>query len=183
MNQVPVAIDTAFFIAGPRIDHIPVSQHGPAFIGNIKKIPVAFLALLVPEGGVGNGTLFLMIILPAHEVNNDVFYAMGRLGIEKIEGIVGSRKMTVHTVGDESLLIIDMSGGLPCLVGKLNFMAGCTKLRGGCPHHGKIGNAEERKGDNDTDDDINSGFEDSFPCRPFTAGDPAHCFHTASRHR
>jgi len=46
---------------------------------------VAFLALLVFEGSVCRLTVFCMIILILCEMNDDVFYAVGRLGVKKLK--------------------------------------------------------------------------------------------------
>jgi len=126
-----MAIHAPFLISPPRVDHIKIGQHGPPLIGNIEKIPVALLALLVLERGIGNAPLLLVVIFSAHKMNNDVLYAMGGLCIEKIERICRRRQVAIHAIGHKSLGIVGMGGGLPGVVGKLNFMAGRTELGGG----------------------------------------------------
>ena len=76
---------------------------------------------------------------------------MKRLGIEKIEGIVGSRQVTIHAVRHNPLGIVYMGGGFPCVVGKLNFMTRGAELGGRGADHGIIGNAKERKRNQNAD--------------------------------
>ncbi len=75
---------------------------------------------------------------------------MGGFCIEKINGIVGSRQMAIHAIGDKTLCVVHVGGGFPRVVSELDFMAGGTKL--GCrgPDHGVIGDTENRKSDNNT---------------------------------
>ncbi len=121
-------IHTPFLISPPRVDHITMGQHGPPLIGNIEKIPMALLALLVLERGIGNAPLLLVVICPAHKMDDNVLYAMCRLCIEKIEHICRGRQVTIHAISHKSLSVVGMGGGLPGVVDKLNFMAGRTEL-------------------------------------------------------
>ena len=123
---------------------------------------MAFLALVVLERTVGFLPLFLVIILFLKEVNQDVFGAMKGLGVEEINSVVGGGQMAVHAVGHKTLLIVHMGGGLPGVVGKLDLMAGSAKL--GCrgAHHGVVGQAEKRKGNDNAYDNEDGGFNKLF---------------------
>ena len=57
--------------------------------------------------------------------------------------------MAVHAVSDKSLRIVDMCGGFPGIVGRLDFVAGGAELRRRGADHRVVGNAENRKTDND----------------------------------
>ncbi len=88
-----------------------------------------------------------MIIL-AHvlgKMNINIFYAVYGFGIKKIKCVMGGRQMAVHAVRHKSLGIVDMGGGFPGIVSKLDFMAGCTELRCGGSDHGVIAEAEKGK--------------------------------------
>jgi hypothetical protein len=83
-----------------------------------------------------------MIVLFLNKVNNNIFDAMEGFLVEKIKGVVGSREMAIHTVGDKALGIIYMGGCFPGVVSILYFVTGGTKLRGRCSHHSVISDAE-----------------------------------------
>lgn len=70
--------------------------------------------------------------------------------------------MAIHAVGDKSLCIVHMSGGLPGVVGKFDLVAGGTKLGGGCADHGVVGETEQWKSDNYTDDYENGRLDELF---------------------
>ena len=62
--------------------------------------------------------------------------------IEKIQGILGGGQVAVHTVGHKALGIVDVGGGFPGVVGKLNFVTGCTEFGGRGSYHGVVGDAK-----------------------------------------
>jgi hypothetical protein len=103
---------------------------------------MAFLALVIFERGVSLLTLFLMVIFALKKMNQDVFGTVKGFGIEKVKGVMRGRQMAIHAVGDKSLFIVHMSRGLPGVIGKLNFMAGGTKLGRSCADHGVVGETE-----------------------------------------
>jgi len=55
--------------------------------------------------------------------------------------------MTVHAVRYKALAIVDMGGSFPCVIRKLDLVAGCAELRRRRSHHGVIGYAENWKAD------------------------------------
>ena len=69
---------------------------------------MAFLALVVGEGGVSFLPLLVVIILLLKEVDENIFGAVKGLGVEELKGIVGGRQMAVHAVGHKSLLVVHM---------------------------------------------------------------------------
>ena len=129
-------------ITRPGIDHVTVSKHSTTFVWNVKKITMALLALVISKGGIGLLPLFFMVILALEKMDEDVLGTVKSFGIEKVKSVVGSRQMAIHAVGDKSLFIVHMRGGLPGVVGKLNLVAGGTKLGRGCAYHGVIGETE-----------------------------------------
>lgn len=100
---------------------------------------MAFLALVIPERSIGLLPLFTVIILALEKMDQDVLGAVKGFCIEKVKGVVRSRQMAIHAVGHKSLFVVHMSGGLPGVVGKLNLVAGGTKLGRGCADHGVVG--------------------------------------------
>ena len=106
MDQVPMAVHAAFFIAWPCVKHRSVGKHGPPFVRNIEDISMAFLTLLVLEGGISLLAIFFVIIFFLEKMYNNILDAMCGLGIEKIKGVVRSRQMAVHAVCHKSLGII-----------------------------------------------------------------------------
>jgi hypothetical protein len=86
-----------------------VGQHGPPFVRDIKDISVAFLALIVFEGGIGLlAVLFVIILIQNKDVHEKVFDAVPCLGVKEVKSVVGGREVTVHAVGHKSLRIIGM---------------------------------------------------------------------------
>ena len=69
---------------------------------------MAFLALVVSEGGVSFLPLFLVIILFLEEMDENIFGAVKSLGVEELNGIMRGRQMAVHAVGHETLLVVDV---------------------------------------------------------------------------
>ncbi len=69
---------------------------------------MALLALLVFERGISRPSVFFMIVRVLGKMDDDVFHAMHGLGVEKVEGIVGGGKMTIHTVSHKALGIVHM---------------------------------------------------------------------------
>ena len=131
-------------ITRPGIDHVTVSKHSTTFVWNEKEIAMAFLALVIPKRGIGILPLFLVVILALEKMDEDVLGTVKGFGIEEVKGVVGSRKMTIHAVGNKPLFIVHMCGGFPGVVGKLNFMAGCTEIGGRGSDHGVVSDAEKR---------------------------------------
>jgi hypothetical protein len=101
-----VTVHTPFLVAGSGIDHVTVSQHSAALVRDVEKITVAFLTLLVFERGVSFLPLLLVIILLLKKVDENVLGAVKGLGVEELNGILGSWQMTVHAVGHETLLVV-----------------------------------------------------------------------------
>jgi len=69
---------------------------------------MAFLALVVREGGVSFLPLLVVIILLLKEVDQNVLDAMKSLGVEELQGILGSWQMAVHAVSHKTLLVVHM---------------------------------------------------------------------------
>ena len=103
-------------------------------------------------------------------MNDDVFNAMGGLGIKKVESVMGRGKMAIHTIGHKSLGIVYMGGGLPRVIGKLNFVARCAKLGCGGTHHSIVGNAKEGESDDNADNNEYKPFEVGFHEYPHPMG-------------
>jgi hypothetical protein len=141
-----------------------MSKHGAAFVRDVKDVAMAFLALFIREGCVGLSPLHLVIIFThvLSEMNDDIFYSVYRLRVEEIECVMGSWEVTVHTVCDKTLGIIDVGGCFPGVEGKLNFMAGSAKLRSGRTNHCVIGNAKQRKSDHDANNQKDAPYEIFF---------------------
>jgi len=105
-------------------------------------------------------------------MNNNVLNAVRGLRVEKIEGIMGSRQMTVHAVCHKTLCVICVGGCFPCIKSEPDFVTPGAKLRGGSAHHGEIGHAENGKGyDNSGNNEKNPSkvlFHDcpEFACSP-----------------
>jgi hypothetical protein len=152
VNQIPVTVQTFFFIPGPWIENRAMRQHGSPFIGQIEEIAMAFPALGILNGGVRLFTTLDPIIglRPFFEMDENVLQPMQCLGIEKIEGIMGRGQVAVHAISHKPLSIIHMRGSLPGIVSRLDFVTGGTKPGRGRADHGVIGETEERKGDEDT---------------------------------
>ena len=70
---------------------------------------MAFLALVVSEGGVSFLPLLLVIILLLKEVDENVLDAMKSLSVEELNGILGSWQMAVHAVSHKTLLVVHVS--------------------------------------------------------------------------
>ncbi len=101
-----MAIHAFLFIPGSGINYRPVSKHGSAFIWYVKDVSVAFLALLISERSIGYLAVLLVIVRFAGKMYDDIFYSVGSFGVEKVPGVVRSRKVTVHTVCHETLGVI-----------------------------------------------------------------------------
>ena len=164
VDKILVAIDTFLFITGSGVEYRPMGEHCPPLIRNMQNISMALLTLLVGKRRIGLLALVLMIVL-GHvlgKMNKNIFYTVKGFCIKKIECIVRRRKVTVHTVGDESLGIVHMGGCLPCIVSELNFMAGSTKLRRRCPNHGVVPDTEQRESDDDSHNNEYAAIEVFF---------------------
>jgi hypothetical protein len=162
MHKVSMTVDALLLIARSRVDHSAVSKHCASLVGYVKNVPVAFLALLILKRGISSLSVLFVIVFILEKVNQDILGAMECLGVEKIEGVVWGRKMTVHTVGYESLRIVYMGRGFPCVVGKMNLMTGGAESGRRSANHSVVREAEERKGQEDTESNENSGLEESF---------------------
>jgi hypothetical protein len=139
-----------------------VGQHGATLVGNVEKIAMALLTLVILERGIGLLSLFLVIVLFLKEVDEHIFCPVPGLRIKKVKGIVWRWKVAVHAVGHKSLGIIYMRRCLPGIVGELNFMAGGTELRCGSTDHGVVSKAKKGKGNDDPNDNENGGFDKLF---------------------
>jgi len=166
MHQVPVAVETAFLITRPGIEHRPVGQHGPALVRQIVEIAVAFQAVAVFDGGIGFLPIFFVVVRGLGEMRHDILGPVIGLGVKKVEGVLRRGKMAVHAVRHEALAVIDVGGGPPGVVGKFDFVAGGTKLRGGGAHHGVVGEAEQGEGHDNPKDDIKNRLEKFFHGTP-----------------
>ena len=137
-----MTIYTFLLITQPSVDHITVSKHSTAFVGNVKEITMAFLALVILKGGIGFTSLLFVVILALEKVEEDVLGAVPGFGIEEVKGVVRGRQVAIHAVGHKALPIVHVGGGLPGVVGELNLVAAGTKLGRGCANHGVIGETE-----------------------------------------
>lgn len=162
MNQVPVAVNTLFFISFPGIQNCLVGQHGSPFVRDVEQVPVAFLALGIFKGFIGILPAFFPVIRTVYKVDKNIFKTVIGFGIKEIKRILGRRQVTVHAVRDKSLGIIDMGRGFPAVVGRLDFMARGTESRGRCPNHGIIGQAENGKCNQDAYGDPKKWLDDFF---------------------
>jgi hypothetical protein len=88
VNQVLMAIHAFLLVTGSGIDHVTVSQHGTTFVRDVEKIPMAFLALVVLERGVGSLALFFVVILTLEKMDEDVLGTVKGFGIEEVESVV-----------------------------------------------------------------------------------------------
>jgi len=113
MNKIVMAIDTFLFIPRSRIQDRAVGEHGASLVGDVEDVSMTFLALFVFYASVCPPAIFFAVICLAAvlEMNDDILEAVQCLGIEKIEGVLGGRQVTVHAVGDHSLAIVDVGGG------------------------------------------------------------------------
>jgi hypothetical protein len=91
---------------------------------------MALHALFIVDILVCVHTVFLAIVFLQEHVCDNILKAMVRLGIEEIEGIVWSRKVAVHAVGNYAVFIKTVAGGLPVVIGGLDFMTRSAELRG-----------------------------------------------------
>jgi hypothetical protein len=75
----------------------------------MKDISVAFLALIVFEGGIGLlAILFVIIFIQNKDVYEQILHTVPRFGVKEIKSVMGGGEMTVHTVGHKSLGVIGM---------------------------------------------------------------------------
>ena len=147
-----MTVHTSFLIPGPCIDHRSMGQHGTSLIRDVENIAVTLLALFIFKGGVCGLARLVMIIFIHGEMDDDVFDAVECFCIEKIKGVMGGGQVAVHAVRHKALGIVYVGRCLPGVVGKLDFVAGCAEFRGGCAHHGVVGDTEYREGDNEPKD-------------------------------
>lgn len=154
-----MAVDAFFFISGPWIEHGFVRQHGPAFVGNMQNIPMAFLTLVVFERGVGRVSRLFPVIFVPEEMDKNILDPVSGFGIEEIERAVGGRQMAVHAVGNKPLGVVGVSRCFPRVEGELDFMARRAKPGGRRSNHGVICDGKNRKGDENTDHDQRSAKE------------------------
>jgi len=155
VDEVPVAVHALFFIAGFRVQHRSMGQHRPTAVGHVKQISMAFQALAVSNTLVGMFAAGCPIVAfaPCKNMHHYIFHAMQSFGVKEIEGFMGRRQMAVHTVGHETLGVVDMGRSLPGIKSGLDFMAGSAEMRRRCADHGVIGEAEKRKSDEDAHQD------------------------------
>ena len=74
-------------------------------------------------------TALFPIIGSIGEMDEYIFYAVGRLCIKKVNCILRGRQVTVHTIRDKSLGVVYMGRGFPRVKGRLNFVAGGAESR------------------------------------------------------
>jgi hypothetical protein len=67
---------------------------------------MAFLALVIGEGGVRFLPLFVVIILFLEEMDENIFGAVKGLGVEELKGVMRGGQMAVHAVGHETLRVV-----------------------------------------------------------------------------
>lgn len=158
-----MAIHTSLLITRTRIDHGLVRQHGAPFIRNIEDISMAFLTLLIFKAVIGFLPVFFVIIIVCEKMKHQVLETMKGFGIKEFEGILRGRKMAIHAIGHKALGIVRMGGGLPGIVGRLNFVAEGAELGGRGSHHGVITDTEEGKGDQNTQDNQDTRSDDLPP--------------------
>lgn len=84
---------------------------------------MAFQALIIFQGRVGRLPVLIMVILILEKMYGDIFNAVNRLAEKKVDGIVRHGQMAIHAIRDKSLRIVDMGGGFPGIIGKLDLMA------------------------------------------------------------
>jgi hypothetical protein len=91
VNQIIMTVHALLFIARPGVQHGAMGhQHAAPAVGHIEQIPVAFQALAVVEGGIGQfPRLSTVIGSPVHKVDGHILDAMDRLGKKEIEHILG----------------------------------------------------------------------------------------------
>ena len=154
-----MTIHAFLLVTRPGIDHISVSQHGPPLVRNVENITVAFLALIIGEKGVCFLPLFVVIIFFLEEMDENVFGAMPGFGIEKLKCVLRGWKVAVHTVGHKTLLIINMTGGFPGIIGESDLVADGTELRCCCADHSVVGKAEEWKSNDYPNDNKNGRLD------------------------
>jgi len=123
MHQVPVAFHTTFFITLHRIEHCSVGKHCTSLFRDIYYVLMTLETLLVFKGGIGFFSVFIMVILPACKVDNNILDTMSRFCIEKVIGILRCWKVTIHAVRNKALCVVCMSRGLPCIICELDLMA------------------------------------------------------------
>jgi hypothetical protein len=158
VNQVLVAVHAIFFIAFSGVDNGAVGQHGPALVWYMKDVPMAFLALFVFKRGISGVSILFPVVRSTGKMDHDIFDAVPGFGIEKSKGVMGCRKMAVHTIGYKALGVVGMCGGFPGIVSRLDFVAGGAELRRRGSDHRVVGNAENRKTEKDpktNEDDTN----------------------------
>jgi hypothetical protein len=139
-----------------------MGQHRSTFVRNIEKVAVAFLTLFVLKRRIGFIAILLMIVSVLGEMNDNVFNAMERLGVEEVQRIVRGRQVTVRAVGYKTLGVVDVGGGLPCVVGILDLMAPRAKLRRACAHHCVVTEAEKGESDEEPYGDEDGRFDQFF---------------------
>jgi hypothetical protein len=105
-----MTIHALFLISWKGVHHCPMGEHGASFVGNIEQITMAFFALVVGERCIGHISIFLMIVGfgTLGKMDHDIFDTVKCFGIEKGEGLMGSRQMAIHAIRDEPLAVIDV---------------------------------------------------------------------------
>jgi len=108
VHKILMAIYAPFLVTGPGIDNRPMGQHGSSFVRDVQKVAVALLALLIFKGGISSLAVTIMVVGLLGKMNDNVFNAVGGLGVEEVECIVRGRQVTIHAVGHKALGIVDM---------------------------------------------------------------------------
>lgn len=86
-----MAIDTLFLIPCSGIQNGSMRKHRPAFVGDVKNIAMAFLALVIRERGICLSSLQFMVVFThvLGKMNEDILHAVCSFSIEKIECVMG----------------------------------------------------------------------------------------------
>jgi len=103
-----MTVHTFFFITRPGINDRPMRQHCAAFIGYVKDIAMAFLALFVLKGCISAISIFFTVIGFAEKMNIDILKTVPGLGVKEIKGVVRRRQMAVHAISNKTLGIVNM---------------------------------------------------------------------------
>lgn len=123
---------------------------------------MTLLALGVFKRRIGFHSVFRAIIFILGKMDNDVLDAMNRFSVEKVDHILGRGKMAVHTIGNKSMGVIEVGRGFPGVYGKADFMAGSAEFGCGSADHGKVGNTEQRKCDQNAEANQDQAFKIFF---------------------
>jgi len=147
MDQPVMTVDAFTFTFSTSIQRCSVSKHGSALRRHMQEVAMTLLTIRVLHVSIGCSAVFAAVIRigTLQDVDDDIFYAVQRLIVKKIDRVFWWRQVAIHAVGDNALRIIHMTGCFPGLIGGDDFMATGAELWSGCPSHGIIKKAEQRK--------------------------------------